>query len=149
MHSIDIRNKEQGKNGTFHGYGFDPYATICNIIRNNDLALNWGEICQIVESAKNTLMAPKQGYQDKCRAILLIVFLKNHFSYTTEWNGLIDSLIFYEEKILIGSSLDIFEKDTKHILYIIYQMMLFTFNRSTLDKAISSVISISRHFTIS
>ena len=143
LRSIDIHNEEQGKNGTYHGYGFDPYATICNIIRDNDLALNWDEICQIIESAKNTLMAPKQGYQDKCRAILLIVFLKNHFTYTTEWNDLIDSLIFYEEKILIGSSLDIFEKDTKHNLYIVYQMMLFTFNRSTLDKVISSVISIS------
>ncbi len=141
--SIDIHNEEQGKNETFHGYGFDPYATICNIIRGNDLALNWDEIRPIIKSAKNTLMAPKQGYQDKCRAILLIVFLKNHFNFTTEWNDLIDSLIFYGEKILIGSSLDIFEKDTKHILYIIYQMMLFTFNQSTLDKVISSVISIS------
>jgi hypothetical protein len=143
LRSIDIHNEEQGKNGTFHGYGIDPYATICNIIRGNDLALNWDEIRPIIKSAKNTLMAPKQGYQDKCRAILLIVFLKNHFSYTTEWNDLIDSLISYGEKILIGSSLNLLEKDTKHILYIVYQMMLFTFNRSTLDKVISSVISIS------
>ena len=141
--SIDSHNEEQGKNGTFHGYGFDPYGTICNIIRGNDVALNWDEIRPIIESAKNTLTAPKQGYQDKCRAILLIVFLKNHFDYSIEWNDFIDSLISYGEKILIGSSLDIFEKDTKHILHMIYQMMLFMFNQSTLDKVISSVINIS------
>lgn len=143
MNSINIRNEEQGKNGIFHGYGSDPYGTISNIIIHNELVLNWDEIRPIIEVAKNTLLAPKQGYQDKCRAIKLIVFLKNHFDYIKEWNECLVSLINQDEKILVGNSIDLFEKDTKRVLYVVYQMMLFIFNRSTSDEMINSIINIS------
>ena len=143
MNSINIRNEEQGKNGTFHGYGSDPYGIISNIIRHNELVLNWDEIRPIIEVAKNTLLAPKQGYQDKCRAIILIVFLKNHFGYIKEWNEYLVSLINQDEQILAGNSIDFFEKDTKRVLYFVYQMMLFIFNRSTSDEIINSIINIS------
>lgn len=144
VNSINIRNKEQGKNGAFYGYGSDPYCTISNIIRHNKLVLNWDEMRPIIEGAKNTLLAPKQSYQDKCCAILLIVFLKNHFDYTREWNEYLDCLKNQDEKILSGNSDDFLEKDTKQVLYTVYQMMLFIFNKSTSDEIISSIINISK-----
>lgn len=144
VNSINIRNEEQGKNGAFYGYGSDPYATISNIIRHNELVLNWDEIRPIIEAGINTLLAPKQSYQDKCRAIILIVFLKNHFNYVIEWDEYLNCLKNQDEKILSGSSIDLFENDTKQVLYAVYQIMLFIFNRSTSDEIINSIINISK-----
>ena len=141
--TIISRNEEQGKDGIYHGYGSNPYATICNIIKHNNLELGWGEIQPIIESAKNTLFAPKQGYQDKCNAILLILFLKNHFNYEAKWGEFLKTLKTQDEKILVGDSVDFLEKDTRRILYVVYQIMLFIFEGSTSNETINAIISIS------
>jgi hypothetical protein len=143
LHSIDVRNEEQGKDGVFHGYSSDPYGTICNIISNNNLQLTWDEINNIIKSVINTMIASNQSFQEKCKAILLIVFLKNRFNEHPEWNDFINMLKECDGKILVGNSIDFIEKDTKSVLYVAYQMMLFIFNRYSLEKVTNSIISIS------
>lgn len=144
LNDIKNHNKQWGKNGVHFGYDIDPYITISNIIKNKNLLLRWGEIRPIIETAKDTLLMPTQSYQDKCKAIQLIVFLKNYFNYAIEWNEYIYSLTNLNAKIIIcGNSLFEFEKETEKVLNIVYQMMIFIFNKAAPDKTINSIINIS------
>lgn len=141
--SINRRNEEQGKNGVFHGYGNDPYGTIINIINKNKIELNWHEMYPILESVKNTLVAPKQGYQDKCRAIMLIVFLRNHYSTFAAWNKFIEMLREQEDRIITGYDSDMFGKEeSKRVLYVCYHLLMLPFGKLKSYEAINTIISI-------
>ena len=143
--SIEIRNKQQGRLGTYYIFGINPYLSILNIIINNkNLDLGWDEIIPIISCLTNTLKASNQRYSDKCDAILLLIGLKNHFIFNKEWNEYITPLINSESEILIGNSVDPFEKDSKQVLYFSFQMLLYVFDQSTPGKVINSILSITK-----
>jgi hypothetical protein len=142
LKSIDYRNESQGINGTFLYYVPDPYGIITSIIQLNNIYLTWSEIEPIIERMKCTIFAPQQLLQDKCKAILLLVFLKKRYPEFPEWCSIVDSIINNEENVFKGCSRSLIDKDISRILYFDYRMMLFIFNKSYSQHLLQSIIDI-------
>jgi hypothetical protein len=85
--SIKVRNKTQGKNGTFIGYVDRPYYTIRKIIELEKPSLSEDLFDNLLEIILNTLCLETQTYTEKIDAIELMLTLKTQkLSYSYNWD---------------------------------------------------------------
>ena len=71
--SIMLMNEEQGKNGHYIGYGFNPFNTLGNIFRENHRSISDNEINKICDAILATLNSDKQTFDAKISAITLLI----------------------------------------------------------------------------
>lgn len=124
LNKMEERNANQGLNGTYSGYGDDPYGTIHNIIEINHVTLELEQLSEIIRVAKETLLAPRQDIGSKISAIKLLMYLINRFPASGEWKAFFDCLIDSKTEVITGHEDGLFEKDTLHLLEFNYNLLL-------------------------
>lgn len=109
---IKERNRTQGVDGTYTGYGNNLYKTIKNIIKLNNIELHEELVNSILEVALETLLCRKQLISDKIDAIKLIIFVKNNcYGRNINFNNYIQEIRNNREIVIDGYS-DPFFKQT-------------------------------------
>jgi len=88
IESIRARNKVQGKSGTFIMFADNPYITIMNIIRTDNIVPSKKEFEDLLQEIAVTLVLDTQTYSAKISSIQLLLFLKQQdFPYTFDWTS--------------------------------------------------------------
>ena len=102
---VDVINKDndtQGKNGTYSGKAYNPYRTIANIIRADNLLLKSSQIKSILNSLQGTLVSSTQTIEAKTDALELMSVIqllhpnnrqikKKENELKLEWDKVIDA----------------------------------------------------------
>jgi len=90
---IKSRNKTQGENGKFIFYTDNPYITIKNIIKYNELTLSEELFDNILKEIRNTLFSERQTSLTKISSIQLLLFLKQQsLSFDFNWSNYYSNL---------------------------------------------------------
>lgn len=89
---INTDNENQGKNGSYTGYGINPYRTIKNILCNDKVLLSSIQIEELLNALQGTILAERQLKSAKIDALELLVFLKIVYPRNKSINNLISDL---------------------------------------------------------
>lgn len=76
INMISDANQTQGKNGTFSGYGVDPYKTIGNIMKISQFKCDSNQLKQLLKCIRGTLFAKTQTLDAKVEAIELLCVIQ-------------------------------------------------------------------------
>ncbi|MGV8957457.1 hypothetical protein [Lactococcus lactis] len=117
LKTIEFRNENQGKNGTYSGYVDSPFYSIINVLSIEGTSISSKQIDRIFTATSNTILDPKQTVDDKIQAYKLLYTLcridKDIIKRSTQ---IVEKLSNVEENI------DAFESMMSHVQK---QMLLF------------------------
>lgn len=117
LKTIEFRNENQGKNGTYSRYVDSPFYSIINVLSIEGTIISSKQIDRIFTATSNTILDPKQTVDDKIQAYKLLYTLcridKDIIKRSTQ---IVEKLSNVEENI------DAFESMMSHVQK---QMLLF------------------------
>lgn len=134
---IKKRNETQGKNGKYTGYMDNPYKTIENIIKFNNVKVGKELVESIMFICKETLYEEKQTLSAKVEAVNLIIFLRLISSDELfDFKQFINQIKEDENIIICGQEMIFIDKTTKSTLQFDFMMMKLVFNSIGLDEIV-------------
>ncbi len=136
LNDIKVRIETQTK-GRYIGFSDNPFITIKNIVDYNNIVLTKEEISSIVEQTIKFLFSDTQSYGDKCSALELLIFLSCKFRNDFNWKKIKQSFRNHTDKLLVGKSIDFFDKTSSTSLNFYYQI----FNQSV--SAVKDIDTVS------
>lgn len=126
IEEINERNKKT-RNGVYVGYSYSPINEIKKILLySGENILNLELISQITKICSDCLVEKGQSISEKIACLQLLMLIKkisNKQNINFNWDYYVSTLP--EDKILLGYSDDLFEKDTILTLRINYLMFNF------------------------
>ncbi len=125
LNDIKVRIETQAK-GRYIGFSNNPFITIKNIVDYNNIDLTKEEISSVVDQTIKFLFSDTQSYGDKCSALELLIFLSCKFRNDFNWKKIKQSFRNHTDKLLVGDSIDFFDKTSSTSLNFYYQI----FNQS-------------------
>lgn len=141
---IHNQNEEQGKNGTYHGWGGNPYQTIKNIIKYDKPELSWDNMELIISTIEETVYSKKQTITAKVDAIQLLIFLKNNTIYKKELYQIFKKCLELQAEILCGYEDGFFNKDTIQTLKFNMLMLKVCFGEQSDNDLLSFLSTFSQ-----
>lgn len=138
---IYSRIEIQGNPG-FIGFSDNPFATIKNIIKENNIKLNEEELSDVVQAVYDFLISPNQIPREKVYAIRLLIYLLLVLPRTNSTKKIIIKLINAKDEIFKVYSDDFFEKTSVSSLMFAYNFLLLFVDEYDVEQVVSNIAKI-------
>lgn len=143
VNDIKMRVEVQGKNGTYIGFGTNPFKTITNILMINKLDLSWEELNPIIDALYQFLLSKSQSCMEKRYALILLTKLRLTHSSYDELNGKIIEIISHKDDIMQVNHFDIFDNNSTFMLALAIDFISLLVEQTSSFDILASIAEIT------
>lgn len=146
-HYIELakkQNLEQGKDGVYHGYSYNPHDLL-RYIASKPIVLNHDTLSSIIESALDTLSFDTQTYKAKICAINLLTVLYAKYPDDENWNSVKSSLSEKASGYICGRGIFEGSEGSQGSLRLAYNLFLYKLSMLNADTVLNDLFSVMEY----
>ena len=145
----DARNHNQGKDGHYSGYTYEPYDIIFKLISYTSLPIDDAVLASILSSLINTLSEEKQTVSAKISAISLIHLLFYKNTDSPVWEQYKKQIIQNKDVYSSSYEFDFFRNNTSSVLSFTYDLLISSFSSRHINQVIEDIFCLDQQDTLS